>query len=149
MSARRSVPREATPRGYAVAPGVGVPGRGRDVKASGQSTGGNLTVIEIAIDGGPPRHTHTYEDESLYVFTGGLDIECGDDRFHVEAGGFVFLPRRVPHAFVSVDGPATALLVVTPGGLDEYFAELHAALNANAEPSEIRRIQDAYGIVVV
>jgi mannose-6-phosphate isomerase-like protein (cupin superfamily) len=148
MSARRSAPHYPTPRGYAVAAGEAVPGSGHDVKASGQSTGGNLTVIEIAIDGGPPRHTHTHEDESLYLFTGVLDIECGDDRFYVESGGFVFLPRLVPHAFVSVDGPATGLLVVTPGGLDEYFAELHAALNANAEPSEIQSIQDDYGIVV-
>jgi quercetin dioxygenase-like cupin family protein len=138
-----------TPRGYAVAPGEGVQGRGRDVKASGLSTGGNLTVIEIAIDGGPPRHAHTHEDESLYVFSGVLDVECGDDRFRAEPGGFVFLPRLVPHAFVSVDGPASALLIVTPGGLDEYFAELHAALNTNAGPNEIQRIQDAYGIVVV
>src|SRR5512132_2006874 len=37
--------------GYAVGPGQGVPHRGRDVKASGQSTGGTLTVIEITIDG--------------------------------------------------------------------------------------------------
>jgi quercetin dioxygenase-like cupin family protein len=136
-------------RGYAVGPGEGVPGRGHDVKASGQSTGGNLTVIEIAIDGGPPRHTHRREDESLYVLTGVLDIECGNDGFHAEPGSFVFLPRQIPHAFRTVDGPATALLIVTPGGLDEYFAELHAALNAKAEPGQIRQIQDAYGIVVL
>ena len=28
------------------------------VKASGRSTGGSLTLIEVTIDGGPPRHTH-------------------------------------------------------------------------------------------
>ena len=66
--------------GYAVGPGQGVPHRGRDVKASGQCTGGTLTVIEITIDGGPPRHTHTHEDESLYIFTGSLDVRCGEDR---------------------------------------------------------------------
>jgi hypothetical protein len=33
----------------------------------------------------------------------------------------VFLPRNLPHVFRSVGGPATALLIVTPGGLDEYF----------------------------
>ena len=38
----------------------------------------------------------------------------------------VFLPRDLPHTFRSVGEPATALLIVTPGGLDEYFAELHA-----------------------
>ena len=149
MSARQSSPPHPAPRGYAVGPGEGVRGRAHDVKASGQATGGNLTVIEIAIDGGPPRHTHRHEDESLYVFTGVLDIQCGDEEFYAEPGSFVFLPRHFPHAFRTVDGPATALLIVTPGGLDEYFAELHAALNANAEPGEIRRIQDVYGIFVL
>ena len=46
----------------------------------------------------------------------------------------------------------TALLIVTPGGLDSYFAELHAAMRSNADPAdtdpaEIKRIQDAYGIL--
>jgi hypothetical protein len=28
-----------------------------------------------------------------------------------------------------------------------YFAELHAAMRSNADPAEVKRIQDAYGIV--
>ena len=43
-------------------------------------------------------------------------------------------------------GPATALLIVTPGGLDEYFAELSAALAANADSGQVKMIQQAYGI---
>ena len=39
----------------------------------------------------------------------------------------------------------TGLLIVTPGGLESYFAELHAALRSNADPAEVKRIQDAYG----
>jgi quercetin dioxygenase-like cupin family protein len=46
--------------------------RGPEVKASGRSTSGSLTLIEAAIDGGPPRHTHRREDESFYVLTGTL-----------------------------------------------------------------------------
>src|SRR5262245_60464333 len=134
-------------RGYRVPAGVGVADRGPEVKASGRSTYGSLTAIEVTVTEGPPRHTHTREDESFYVFTGLLDVECGDDRFEAGPGSFVFLPRNLPHAFRSVGGPATALLIVTPGGLDSYFAELHAAIRSNADPAEVRRIQDAYGIV--
>jgi hypothetical protein len=43
-------------------------------------------------------------------------------------------------------GPATALLIVTPGGLDEDFAELSAALAANPDTAQVRTIQQAYGI---
>jgi hypothetical protein len=72
---------ESNVRGYVVGPGRGVPHYVQDVKASGRSTGGSLTVMAISVDGGPPRHTHTREDESVYLFTGTLDVECGDDRF--------------------------------------------------------------------
>jgi hypothetical protein len=60
----------------------------------------------------------------------------------------VFLPRNLPHTFRSVGGPATALLIATPGGIDEYFADLHAALATNAEPAELKKIRDAYGIML-
>ena len=134
-------------RGYVVEPRRGVPGRGSEVKASGRSTAGSLTVMEIAVDGqGPPRHTHTREDESIYIFTGALDVECAGDRFEAGPGSFVFLPRNLAHTFRSVDGVATGLLIVTPGGLDEYFAELHAALTENGDRSEIAKIQARYGI---
>ena len=134
-------------RGYAVQAGEGVPGRGSDVKASGRATGGSLTVMEITVEQGPPRHLHTREDESFYVLTGGLRVECGEDRFEAGPGSFVFLPRNLPHTFRSIGDPATALLIVTPGGLDEYFAELHAALNAGGGPAEIATVQEKYGII--
>ena len=73
-------------RGYVVGPGEGVPDRTPDVKASGRSTGGSVTVMELAVDGGPPRHTHTREHESFYVFTGVVDVECGHDRFEAGPG---------------------------------------------------------------
>jgi hypothetical protein len=74
-------------------------------------------------------------------------VECGQDRFEAEPGSFVFLLRNLPHLFLSIGGPVSALLMVTPGGLDEYFAELNAVLNANADPAEIAMVQNKYGIV--
>lgn len=46
----------------------------------------------------PLRHTHTRDDESLYMFTGVVDVECGEDRFEAGPGSFVYLPRNLPHA---------------------------------------------------
>ncbi len=63
-------------------------------------------------------------------------MECGEDRFKAGPGSFVFLPRHLPHEFRSVGGPVTALLTVTPGGLDSYFAELHAAMRRT--PARLR-----------
>jgi mannose-6-phosphate isomerase-like protein (cupin superfamily) len=142
------MPNEPVTRGYVVGPDEGVPDRGPDVKASGRSTGGSLTVIELGIDGGPPRHTHTREDESFYLLTRTLDVECDDDRFRAVPGSFVFLPRNLAHAFRSVGGPSTALLIATPGGLDEYFAELHAAMDSKADSAKLNTIMEAFGIVL-
>ena len=73
---------ESVLRGYAVGAGEGVPDRDSEVKASGRSTGGSLTVIEFTVDEGPPKHTHTREDESIYVFTG-----MGRDAFLPKTNG--------------------------------------------------------------
>lgn len=140
------MPTGSVQRGFVTRPGEGVPGRGPDVKASGRSTGGGLTVMHVSVEGGPPKHTHACEDESLYVFTGGLLVECGEDELAAEPGSFVFLPRQLPHTFRALDGTATGLLIATPGGIDEYFAELHAASSAGAGADAFTRIRDAYGI---
>jgi hypothetical protein len=80
------------------------------------------------------------------VLTGALEVECGEDLFEAGPGSFVFLPRNLPHVFRTVGGPATALLIITPGGLDTYFDELTAALAANQGTAAIRSIQQSYGI---
>ena len=41
-----------------------------DLKASSGSTVGQLTVFTLLVDGGPPRRTHTREDESIYLLGG-------------------------------------------------------------------------------
>ncbi len=130
-------------RGFVIHAGESVPGFAPDVKASAGVTGGSLTVMTLTVDGGPPRHTHTREDESIFLFTGELSVECGGDEFRAEAGSLVFLPRGVPHAFYSVKGRATGLLIVTPGGIEEYFAQLHAAETAE----QVDAVMAAYGIV--
>ncbi|MEI4279169.1 cupin domain-containing protein [Klenkia terrae] len=116
---------EAVPRpgrGYLLGADEGVPGRGPEVKASNESTGGSLAVYRSVLDGaGPPPHQHRLEDETIIVLEGTVEAECGDDVFRGDAASTIFLPRGLTHTFRSVDGPATFLFVVTPGHLDEMF----------------------------
>ena len=135
----------APPRGYVLAADQGLTPDQAGLKASAGSTGGQLTVFTLSIDGGPPRHTHTREDESIYLFSGLLEVECDDEEFEVAPGSFVFLPRQRPHTFRSVGGTARGLLIITPGGLENYFDALHAALKAG-DSSQVRVIQAEYGI---
>ena len=134
------------PRGYILHANQGLAQAQPDLKASAGATGGQLTVFTLSLDGGPPRHTHTREDESIYLFSGLLDVECDGEEFQAAPGSFVFLPRDRPHTFRSVGGTARGLLIVTPGGLENYFHALHAVLTAGADSSQVRAVQAEYGI---
>ena len=129
--------------GYVVPPGAGLaddPG----LKASRHSTGGALSVFETTVEDGPPLHVHDREDECFYVLDGELSIRCGRDAFDAPAGSFVFLPRRRPHRFWARDQSARLLLIVVPGGIEDYFGQINAP-----DDGERHRIGELYGIRVV
>jgi mannose-6-phosphate isomerase-like protein (cupin superfamily) len=134
-----------SPRRYVLAADQGLAPDRPDLKASADSTGGYLTVFTLSVDGGPPRHAHTREDESIYLFSGLLEVECDGEEFEAAPGSFVFLPGQRPHTFRSVGGTARGLLLITPGGLEKYFDALHAALKTG-DSSQVRAVQAEYGI---
>lgn len=134
------------PRGYVIGAGQGLAQTRPDLKASADSTGGQLTVFTLAVDGGPPRHTHTREDESIYLLSGRLEVEYDGEEFDATPGSFVFLPRGRPHTFRSVGGTARGLLIVTPGGLENYFDALHAATTTGQDSSQVMAVMAEYGV---
>jgi mannose-6-phosphate isomerase-like protein (cupin superfamily) len=136
---------ERPAHGYVVDSRQGLPGPGPGVVATRESTRAALTVMESLIRGGPPLHVHDHEDESFYVLDGRVSVRCGGDVFEAGPHSFVFLPRGVPHAFHSVRGAVTLLLIAVPGGIEEYFRDLHHA----AGDREVKRVQEKYGITVL
>lgn len=122
-------------RGYMLSPEEGVPGRDAEVKCSARSTGASLALYRSVIHGqGPPPHRHRHEDETIVVRDGTLTVTCGEDTWSGATSTTFFLPRGLTHAFWSTDGPATILLVVTPGHLDEFF-RLRETLDDPADPA--------------
>jgi mannose-6-phosphate isomerase-like protein (cupin superfamily) len=96
------------------------------IKAGGEATGGAFTMLECEAPEGfaPPLHVHHREDECFYLVDGELSVHCGDDTWVVAEGGFVFLPRGVPHAFVVSRGPARMLQITSPAGFEAFVDEL-------------------------
>jgi mannose-6-phosphate isomerase-like protein (cupin superfamily) len=96
------------------------------LKATGESTGGTLSLIEALIAPGStvPWHVHHREDEMFYILDGSFLIKCGDELFQASSGSFVFLPRDIPHSLKNI-GPTVArvLTFCTPAGLDQYFVD--------------------------
>jgi len=94
---------------------------------TGKETGGAFFLSEISVrpGGGPPPHIHRREDESFYVLEGSLTIHIGGNTLVASRGDFAFLPRGIVHSFKNTsDVNARALVVITPAGLENYFAEV-------------------------
>jgi mannose-6-phosphate isomerase-like protein (cupin superfamily) len=73
-------------------------------------------IIEMTVPsgGGAPLHVHENLDDSFYLATGRVVIECGDDRLVAEAGDYVSMPHGVPHRFLVVgEKPAVMMQVHT------------------------------------
>ena len=93
---------------------------------TGAETGGAFFMAEVSVapGGGPPPHVHSREDESFYLQQGTLAVRVGDKALNVSAGDVVHMPRGVVHSFKNVGGETAKLLMVaTPAGLENYFAE--------------------------
>src|SRR5438046_10573656 len=107
-----------------------------EVNASSQETGGEMTVIEMTVPAGsgPPPHTHP-GTESVYVLEGKLRYHIGDETFEGGPGSFFHIPLGVLENFEPVTD-IRVLVVYTPGGIEEFFAEA-------GEPAERREVPPA------
>jgi quercetin dioxygenase-like cupin family protein len=96
------------------------------VKASADETGDACSAMEVTFppNVGPPMHIHRREAELNYVLRGAMKFRCGDDELDCEAGGFVFLPKDMPHAFKSGPDGATMLAIALPGGIEGLYEKV-------------------------
>jgi quercetin dioxygenase-like cupin family protein len=105
---------------------------------TGAETGGAFSLVEGSCPpgGGPPPHIHHREDESFYVLEGTLTIQVGGDTITASAGDFAFLPRGIVHSFKNNgDVTAKALVLITPGGFENFFAEaFYPAVDRSSPP---------------
>jgi quercetin dioxygenase-like cupin family protein len=105
---------------------------------TGKETGGAFFLAEISVPpgGGPPPHTHHREDETFYLLEGTLTIRVGENTITASPGDSAFLPRRIVHSFKNTgNGNARALVVISPAGLENYFAEVfNPAMGRAAAP---------------
>jgi quercetin dioxygenase-like cupin family protein len=112
------------------------PGRDLVFKVTGDDTAGafDYFVVEVAPHGGPPLHVHHTQGETIHVVSGRFKVRVGDEEAILEQGGFAFMPAGLPHAFLNLtDEDAEVIIVFTPGGGNEFFAEL-GPLTRNGTP---------------
>jgi mannose-6-phosphate isomerase-like protein (cupin superfamily) len=119
------------------------------IRASAETTGGAFTVIEEVppmVD--TPLHVHAKEDEMFYVLEGEHIVRCGDQEFHLDPGGVVFLPRGIPHSQRRVvPGRGRLLVLTSPAGFEGFFRELAEAERAGTlGPDAYAAASKTYGV---
>jgi quercetin dioxygenase-like cupin family protein len=109
-------------------------GSSAELKLAGEQAGGDWAVVEWRLRAGdePPIHTHTREDETLYVLDGSITAYVGDQRIDVEAGSYAALPKDVPHGLTVRSGEARLLVTVEPAGAEYFFVPRD---DADADPA--------------
>ena len=99
---------------------------------------------------GPGRHVHTHEDEGIYVISGILTVEVGDQRYEAGPESLVWLPRGVPHIFANLgEEEVRTVGVFNSVGLAEMFAEqaaYFASLTGAPNPEVLLDISLRHGV---
>ncbi len=98
-------------------------GSSTEIAIGGPQTGGEYAVVRYHVTPGdePPLHTHTREDELVYVVDGEITAIVGDASIDVGRGAFAALPRGVPHTIRVRSDSATLMLTLVPAGLERFF----------------------------
>jgi quercetin dioxygenase-like cupin family protein len=97
-------------------------GSSAELKLAGEQAGGDWAVVESHVRAGdePPMHTHTREDETVYVLDGAITVDVGGEKTDVEAGSYAALPKNLPHGLTVRGDEARLLITLEPAGT-EYF----------------------------
>ena len=94
-----------------------------ELKLVGEQSGEEWAVVENRVRAGdePPIHTHTREDETVYVVEGAITAYVGDEQFEVEAGSYAALPNNVPHGFTVRGEEVRLIQTLHPAGAEYFF----------------------------
>src|SRR5215207_4317991 len=123
-----------------------------DLKISGSDNDGTFAVLEQTVTAkgaGVPLHFHPEQEEMFYVLDGTYRFKVGDETFDLQQGDSIFLPRKVPHAWMLTSEKGTTHCLVQPAGkLEDFFVRLKA-IDHVPTPEEIAKISADCGMSVV
>ncbi|BCF92915.1 MULTISPECIES: cupin domain-containing protein [Paraburkholderia] len=118
----------------------------------GTATGG-MGVFELTVAPGaqvPPPHSHTHNEECVYVLEGKLRYSVDGVVRDLVPGEWMFTPRGSVHHFSNPhDDTARALIVLTPDIGAQYFRDVGAIVSAGGPPdrSKLIAVMSRYGLV--
>jgi uncharacterized cupin superfamily protein len=117
------------------------------------SQDGSLGMFELTVPPNanvPPPHSHSNNEELVYVLDGTLRYRVGDQTRDLGPGQSMHTPRGVAHAFVNpFDRVARALIVLSPDIGNQYFKDVASVINAGGPPDKaaLVEVMGRYGLV--
>lgn len=107
------------------------------IKASSADTGGSLLIFEDRVVRGKttPLHSHPNLDEAIYVLEGEILAHVDGQERRIGEGGFFFVPRGVPHAFLTTSETGRLLSWSAPGTGEAFFRD---ASDPGGSESDVR-----------
>jgi uncharacterized cupin superfamily protein len=120
------------------------------VDGSGTSS---LGLFELTVPPGsnvPPPHSHSNNEECVYVLEGVLRYTVGSDTRDLAVGESMSTPKGVVHAFSNpFSQTARALIVNSPDIGAQYFKDVAAVIGAGGPPDRaaLIAVMSRYGLV--
>ena len=113
----------------------------------------SIGMFELTVPPGsnvPPPHSHSNNEECVYVLAGVLRYSVGGETRDLEVGQTMSTPRGVVHAFSNPFAEtARALIVQSPDIGAQYFRDVAAVVNAGGPPDKaaLVNVMSRYGLV--
>ena len=113
----------------------------------------SLGMFELTVPPGsnvPPPHSHTNNEECVYVLAGTLRYTVGAETRDLTVGQTMSTPRGAVHAFSNPFAEtARALIVNSPDIGAQYFRDVAAVVNAGGPPDKaaLASVMARYGLV--
>ena len=120
------------------------------VDGSGTSS---LGMFELTVPPGsnvPPPHSHSNNEECVYVLAGTLRYSVGAETRDLTPGQTMSTPRGTVHAFSNPFAEtARALIVLSPDIGAGYFRDVATVVNADGPPDKaaLLSVMARYGLV--
>jgi len=117
------------------------------------SATGSLGMFELTVPSGsnvPPPHSHSNNEECVYVLAGSLRYSVGTETRDLTAGQSMSTPKGVVHAFSNpFVETARALIVLSPDIGAQYFRDVAAVASAGGPPDKVAllSVMTRYGLV--
>jgi quercetin dioxygenase-like cupin family protein len=98
----------------------------------------------------PPPHSHSNNEELVYVLEGTLRYSVGSEMRDLTPGQSMHTPRGTVHAFHNpFDCTARALIILSPDIGAQYFKDVAAVVNRGGPPDKaaLIAVMGRYGLV--